>query len=210
MAKIPWEIHQARFIASATQKCHFPQPSLPQVAFAGRSNVGKSSLLNMLVRMNRLARTSRTPGLTQHINFFLVNESFYFVDLPGYGYAKVPAPVQQSWQQMAESYLAGNPDLRLLILLVDARRGPSPLDDQLVDYARHLRIPATLVLTKCDKLGKQALAQARRMIATHYGLADGRLPIALSVLKNTGREELLQAIHTALSQSEKREIRASQ
>lgn len=202
MAAIPWEIHKAEFVASAVRRSHFPQPERPEVAFAGRSNCGKSSLLNLLVRRKNLARTSNTPGLTQQINFFLINDSIYYVDLPGYGFAKVPPSVHKTWKKMIENYLTENPNLRMLILLLDARREVSALDDELVEFLEHHQIPTLPVLTKCDKLGKMAIAKAQAAIAKHFGMDEGALPVVTSALKGAGREELLKEIYEALNPAE--------
>ena len=190
----PWEIREAEFVVSAARRSDYPRPPLPQVAFAGRSNVGKSALLNCLVRRRRLAKTSRTPGLTQLINFFLINGRWHFVDLPGYGYAKAPPVAQEKWRRMVEAYLTENPNLRLLVLLLDVRRVPSPLDDQLVEFLELRGIPAQAVLTKCDKLKRNALAKARREIGGRYGLSGESLPIATSAVTGAGREDLLRRI----------------
>lgn len=198
MSREPWEILNAEFVTSAAKRHGYPTDPFPQVAFAGRSNVGKSSLLNALVRRKRLARTSRSPGLTQLINFFLVNERWFYVDLPGYGYAKAPPSAKVKWQRMIEQYLDSNPNLRLLVLLLDARRTPSPLDDQLVDFLEHRRIPAQIVLTKCDKLKRNALQKARKAIAAHYGLPDDVVPIATSASADKGRKETLEMLYEFL------------
>ena len=193
-----WEIHQAEFLTSAVRRSGCPKPALAQAAFAGRSNVGKSSLLNYLVRRKRLAKTSRSPGLTQMINFFLVNGQWHYVDLPGYGYAKAPPAAQNKWRRMVEEYLLDNPHLRVLVLLLDARRTPSPLDDQLVEFLEHHDVPTQIVLTKSDKLGQSALAKSRAAIAAHYGLPEDMLPIATSATKGKGRDTVLRMVYDHL------------
>src|SRR5580765_6227967 len=125
------KITSADFVKSAFGRQHWTTDGRPEIAFLGRSNVGKSSLLNSLLGVRGLARTSNTPGRTQSINFFLINEEFYFVDLPGYGYARVSKTTRQSWGQLIENYLADRPQLMLSILIVDARHEPSPLDLQM-------------------------------------------------------------------------------
>jgi len=194
----PWEIHSAEFVLSAVRRRHYPQPSLPQVAFSGRSNCGKSSLLNCLVRRRNLAKTSGKPGRTRLVNFFLVGNRCYFVDLPGYGYAKAPPAEKEKWRRSTEEFLKDNPYLRLMVLLLDARRTPSELDDVLVEFLKHLRIPFLVALTKSDKLGRAGLEKSRKAIAAHYALPKGELPIATSAEKGTGREELLKRIHEAV------------
>jgi len=197
MSAPKWEIRQARFVAGAVHPSHYPAPPRPQVAFAGRSNVGKSSVLNSLTRVRGLARVSRTPGLTQQINFFLINDEIYFVDLPGYGFAHVPPAIHRTWQRMVEAYLTRNASLRLVVLLLDARREPSPLDDLMVDYLRHQSVAFVPVLTKCDKLGKNALAKAQETVRRHYALQPANPPLLISAHNGTGRETLLQTIHSA-------------
>jgi len=122
VGKITMVVKSAEFIKSATNVAHYPEGSYPDVAFAGRSNVGKSSLINTLIQRKRLARTSNTPGRTQHINFFCVNDNLFFVDLPGYGFAKVPRALKTSWGPMVEEYLSRRRNLRLVILILDVRR----------------------------------------------------------------------------------------
>ncbi len=127
---------------------------MPEIAFAGRSNVGKSSLINTLLNRKRLVKTSRTPGRTQLINFFLINETFSFVDLPGYGYAKVPASVRKSWGPMVETYLATRQALRGVVLIMDIRRTPGLQETNFIDWLHDYNNPCILVLTKVEKLSK--------------------------------------------------------
>ncbi|MBN1868878.1 YihA family ribosome biogenesis GTP-binding protein [Candidatus Sumerlaeota bacterium] len=202
MSRKPWEVHEAEFLTSAVRRQGYPRAALPQAAFAGRSNVGKSSLINCLARRQRLAKTSSTPGHTQMINFFLINGQWHWVDLPGYGYAKAPPSEQEKWRRMIEEYLTRNPNLRLLVMLLDARRAPSELDDHLVEFAQQQEIATLPVLTKCDKLKRGALTQTQREIARHYHLGPDLVPIATSASKKTGREELLRVIHDALEPSD--------
>jgi GTP-binding protein len=144
--------HTASFLAGAADPAHLPKLSHPEIAFAGRSNVGKSSLLNRLVGQRKLARVSRTPGRTQQINFFLIDERLTFVDLPGYGFARVPAHVKQQWKHLVESYLSTRRNLRAVVVIVDLRRDVEEDDAQLLEYLFTQGIPAILVATKADKL----------------------------------------------------------
>jgi len=146
------KITSAKFVAAASDPASFPRDYKPEVAFLGRSNVGKSSLLNSLLNVKGLARTSSTPGRTQSINFFLINESFFFVDLPGYGYAKTSKEKRQEWGKLIEKYLAEREQLMLSILIVDARHEPSPLDLQMNSWLQHFELPYLVVSTKVDKL----------------------------------------------------------
>lgn len=142
----------------------------PEIAFLGRSNVGKSSLMNSLLQVTGLARTSSTPGRTQSLNFFLINESFYFVDLPGYGYAKVSKDKRQEWGRLIEKYLAERQQLVLSILIVDARHEPSPLDLQMKSWLQHFELPYLVVSTKADKLSmnekRKSLQLAKKVLGT--------------------------------------------
>ena len=158
------KIHSAEFITSAVDKDHWPAEGFPEIAFLGRSNVGKSSLLNSLLNRKKLARTSNTPGRTQTINFFLVNERFYFVDLPGYGYAKVPKKMKADWGRMAEEYLANRGSLVLSIQIVDVRHKPSVLDLQLYDWLSYNHKNHLVVATKADKLSNNKLRNSLGVI----------------------------------------------
>ncbi|MGE0883846.1 MAG: ribosome biogenesis GTP-binding protein YihA/YsxC [Blastocatellales bacterium] len=146
------KITSTKFIAAATEPASFPRDYKPEIAFLGRSNVGKSSLINSLLGVKGLARTSSTPGRTQSINFFLINEKFFFVDLPGYGYAKTSKEKRLEWGKLIEKYLAEREQLVLSILIVDARHEPSPLDFQMNSWLRHYELPYLVVSTKADKL----------------------------------------------------------
>jgi GTP-binding protein len=151
------KVTSATFVKSATSPEHYPRDSRPEIAFMGRSNVGKSSLINSLLGVRGLARTSSTPGRTQLINFFLINEAFYFVDLPGYGYARVPRDVKKHWGPMVEKYLATRPGLVLSILITDSRHEPTELDLLMKEWLEARGKPLIIVATKADKLSSNQL-----------------------------------------------------
>jgi GTP-binding protein len=151
------KIKSATFVKSATDPEHYPRDGRIEIAFMGRSNVGKSSLINSLLGVRGLARTSSTPGRTQLINFFLINDSFYFVDLPGYGYARVPTDVKRQWGPMVEKYLATRPNLVLSILITDSRHGPTRLDLLMKEWLEQRGKPSIIVATKVDKLSSNEL-----------------------------------------------------
>ncbi len=159
------KILSAEFVISATGPGQFPSDNKPQIAFAGRSNVGKSSIINALLHRKNLVKTSATPGKTRLINFFIVNGQFYFVDLPGYGYARVPQAVTDTWAPMIEGYLKDSPGLRAVVVLLDVRRTPDERDSRLIEWLRQYDIPAIYALTKADKLNRQELERARRDIS---------------------------------------------
>lgn len=157
-------MHTARFVAAAADPRRLPKLPHPEIAFAGRSNVGKSSLLNRLVGQRGVARVSKTPGRTQQINFFLVDERLTFVDLPGYGFARVPASMQRQWKGLVEAYLTSRKNLRAVVVIVDLRRGIEADDLGLLEYLRAHGIPAILAATKADKLGyADRMRRARRL-----------------------------------------------
>jgi len=183
-------ILSADFVLSARRPDHYPAAVLPEIAFAGRSNVGKSSIINTLLNRRGLARTSNTPGRTQEINFFRVNDRFSFIDLPGYGYAKVPEQVRRQWGPMVETYLRERPTLRLVVLILDIRRDPSPEDLQLIEWMRGYRIPFFMVLTKTDKVSNNVFSSRRRLIAARAGLTP-ETPIAGFSAKTGSGKELL-------------------
>lgn len=169
------KITSVDFIKSAREPSQYPKDLLLEVAFAGRSNVGKSSLINTLVNRKRLARTSTTPGRTQLINFFTVNDRVGFVDLPGYGYAKVPRSVKKEWGPMVEKYLKERKNLCLVILILDVRRDPSEGDLALVEWLHFYGIDSIFVLTKIDKISKSQVILRRHKIGEHLGVSDDKL-----------------------------------
>ena len=192
-------VTSCRLESSAGSADRFPRDGFPQLAFMGRSNVGKSSLINRLLGRKGLARTSKTPGRTRAIHFYLVNGNVYFVDLPGYGYAKVPRPMREEWKGLVESYLEGpcRPDLS--IVLADARHEPTSLDRELVDWLRAAGLPHEVVLTKSDKLSRGALAAAALQAAATLALSGDRTPLPVSAVTGDGLPALWRAIDDTCS-----------
>jgi len=178
-------ITSCQLITSALAPDRFPRDGFPQIAIMGRSNVGKSSLINRLLGKSGLARTSKTPGRTRAINFFRVNGNCYFVDLPGYGYARVPRPMREEWQGLIEAYLDGPLGPDLAVVLVDARHEPSPLDREIIDWLRSRSIPTQTVLTKIDKLSRGSRSAAIRRAAETLDLNATETPL-LGVSAVTG------------------------
>jgi GTP-binding protein len=170
-----------------------PPQALPEIAFLGRSNVGKSSLLNALVRRKAFARVSRTPGRTQEINFFEINGKFVFVDLPGYGYARVAKTKRHEWQSLIDAYLRQTSQLRGVVVLLDVRREPSQDDLSLLEYLAELEVPTLVAITKVDKLGKQARETALKGILLSTGLDPDQV-IPCSAHTGEGREAMAGAI----------------
>ena len=191
------KILSAEFVTSAAWPKQFPVDSRPQVAFAGRSNVGKSSIINSILNRKGLVKTSATPGKTQLINFFLINGQFYCVDLPGYGYAKAPRAVTDAWAPMIEGYLKVAPQLRTVVVLLDIRREPDERDRRLIEWLRHYDIPALFILTKADKVNRQEAARAQRDIARQLGLALP--PLLTSAQSGQGIAELRAAVARVLA-----------
>ena len=187
-------IRNVEFIGGMAEKHGWrPDSSLPEVAFAGRSNVGKSSLLNSLVRRKSIARVSKTPGRTREINFFCINNDFVLVDFPGYGYARVSKDKKSEWRPMIESYLRRTTQLRGIVLLLDIRREPSDDDRAMLDFLAEMEVPAIVALTKKDKLSKAAALEQAAMISRVLGLPSEQI-IPFSSHTGEGRLELLGAI----------------
>ncbi len=182
-------IQSAEFVKSAVQPEGYPPPNLPEIAFAGRSNVGKSSLINVLVNRKRLVKTSATPGRTQLLNFFRINDRICFVDLPGYGYAKVPEAVRRRWGPMVEGYLSKRSCLRGVILILDIRRTPKQEEHDLLNWLSDHRIPAKTVLTKTDKISKSRRQLRRRDVAEALAAPVEDL-LLFSAKTRQGRQEL--------------------
>ena len=186
------KIKTARLLESAAKASRFPKTSLPEVAFSGRSNVGKSSLINSLLMRRKLVKTSSTPGKTQLINFFLINEDFCFVDLPGYGFAKVPEKVRFKWRSLIESYLSQRKNLKGVVLIVDIRQGPTNQDRQLLEWLEHHSRPVLVVAGKADKLGR---GQRQRRIQTiRDELQLGNMPLAHASPNREGRQEIWKVL----------------
>lgn len=187
-------IRNVEFIGGMAEKHGWrPDSNLPEVAFAGRSNVGKSSLLNSLVRRKSFARVSRTPGRTREINFFRVNNGFVLVDLPGYGYARVSKEQKSEWKPLIQSYLRRTTQLRGIVLLLDIRREPSEDDRAMLDFLAETEVPTIVALTKTDKLSKVAARQRVAELVETLCLSTEQV-IPFSAHTGEGRVELLEAI----------------
>ena len=194
-------VKSTEFIKSAAKPAHYPEETLPEIAFAGRSNVGKSSLINVLVNRKNLVRTSNTPGRTQLINFFRINDAFTFVDLPGYGFAKVPLSVKREWGPMMETYLSRRENLRGTVLILDIRRIPSAEDLQMLLWLRACGIPPLLVVTKCDKLSKSQRSRQAAVIARQVGVEPEELSL-FSALTREGLDGVWSRIEALLQGEE--------
>lgn len=190
-------VKSAEFITSAVQVHQYPPAEYPEVAFAGRSNVGKSSLINKLVNRKHLVKTSSTPGRTQLINFFSINDALSLVDLPGYGYAKVPAAVKGQWGPMVERYITNRPNLRAVVLLMDIRRTPRVEEFNLMDWLQHYRKPVILVLTKADKLSKTKQKRQALLIAETLGVDVDDL-VLFSAKSGLGKDLLWELIEQVI------------
>jgi GTP-binding protein len=197
------EITSAEFIISNTQVSKCPTPDKPEFAFIGRSNVGKSSLINMLTERKNLAKTSSTPGKTQTINHFLINKSWYLVDLPGYGYATVSKTTKEGWSQMIESYFKQRENVFCTFILIDSRLDPQKKDIDFINWLGGMGIPIALVFTKIDKIKQSELARSRKKFETRLLLDWEELPplFITSAEKKTGRNHLLEFIEDAIKKS---------
>ena len=182
------------FIKSAFRQSHYPPPDKPEVAFAGRSNVGKSSLINVLVNRKSIARTSSTPGRTQAINFFSVADRFYMVDLPGYGFARVPLRIKRAWGAMVESYLRNRPNLKAVVVILDIRRDLSADDEHLLEWLNHFGIPALLVLTKADKISRSQATSRSKLLRDQLESLSTERPTLFSAKTKEGRKEIWEKI----------------
>lgn len=191
-------IKSAEFIKSAARASHYPPARLPEIVFAGRSNVGKSSLINSLVNRKRLAKTSSTPGRTQLINFFEINAELVFVDIPGFGYAKVPLAIRRSWAPMIETYLTTRRTLKGLVLILDSRRTPGPEELALVDWLNRHQIATVLALTKIDKLSRSRQLVCSRSAAAALAVPQGEI-VLFSAKTRQGRDELWHRLERLIS-----------
>lgn len=184
-------VTSSQFILSAPTLEHCPPPELPEVCFAGRSNVGKSSLINALTNRKKLAKTSNVPGKTREMNYFLINESWYLVDLPGYGYAKVPKKESARWGNEIRRYLLNRETLRLVILIVDIRHEPSVLDEEFMLWLAENQLPFAVVLTKADKISRNKRTKSLSTIRKLHSEMNIEVPIIISsITEKIGVDEV--------------------
>ena len=188
-----FKIKSATYIKSVADLKSLPKDGLPEIAFAGRSNVGKSSALNRLVNVKHLAKISTTPGKTRLINFFLINKNLYFVDLPGYGYAKAPQSMQQSWGKLIEDYLKESENLKGIVLLIDSRRGPLEPDLQLWEWLDFYGKNKLIVLTKADKLSQPQLLSNVKKTSQTLNLSSDSF-VLFSAKTGEGKDKILNWI----------------
>jgi len=191
------KIKSAKFVTSATKPSQYPPADLPEIAFSGRSNVGKSSLINTLVNHKHLVKTSSTPGRTQLINFFNINDAMGFVDLPGYGYAKVPVSVRKKWGPMIETFLSQRESLKGIVVIMDVRRTPGTEEIDLLRWLAYYNIASILVITKADKLSKNKQTKQVNTIIQALGVAKDEI-ILFSAKTRLGKDAVWKAILTLL------------
>ena len=192
-------IKNAKFVVSLDRLTSFPGQGMPEIALAGKSNVGKSSLINSLVRNSKLARTSSEPGKTRLINMYLMNEEFFFADLPGYGFAKAPRDEKAKWGRMIEGYLSGSPQLKFALQLVDIRHNPTADDVMMINYLRHYDIPFIVVATKADKVSGAKRAPALMNICRALQVQPWQV-YPFSSENSFGMDKLLSRIEQALNE----------
>jgi GTP-binding protein len=188
------QITRVEFLRSAVSAQQYPSAERPEIAFLGRSNVGKSSLINVLVARSKLVKTSATPGKTQQLNFFLVNEKLVFVDLPGYGYAKVPASIRRRWKPMVETYLQQREVLVGVVHVLDVRHHPTREDLQMQEWLRYYQLPAITVATKADKISRGRHQQQAHFLKATLGVPDDFPLILFSAKSKEGREAIWEQI----------------
>lgn len=192
-------IKQAKFVISVADSANIPDYGAPEIAIAGKSNVGKSSFINFMTNQNKLCKTSSEPGRTRLVNFFEINNGeYYFVDLPGYGYARVNKTEKRKWGDLIEGYIQKSPNLINVFLLVDIRHEPTEDDKLMVNYLYSTGIPFTLIATKADKLSRAQQAKCRRTVAASLGVGDKDIVLISSTAK-TGKEDVLARIDALLA-----------
>ena len=191
-------IKTSSFVISAVKPEQYPKTDLPEIALAGRSNVGKSSLINNLIKRRNLARTSSSPGKTQTLNYYLINNAWYFVDLPGYGYAKVSHAEREVWRVMIEKYLSHRPVLQEIWQLVDLRHPPSEQDKQMFQWLNHYQVPKLVIATKADKIARGQRAKYLKVIRQELGTAPDELMV-FSAETGEGRDALLERLEKIVS-----------
>lgn len=196
-------IKNAKYIASFTETDKCPSAEIPEFAFIGRSNVGKSSLINMLVNSKNLVKVSETPGKTQTINYFLINDGFHFVDLPGYGFARVSQKERENWRKMIESYLTKRRQLLCVFILIDSRHEPQKIDINFINHLGEWQVPFVMVFTKTDKISRNECFRNMGLMKEELEKNWESLPsfYPTSSVTRTGREEMLELIENLLEQN---------
>lgn len=189
------KIRSSEIVMSAVNRSQYPAEDIPEIAFVGRSNVGKSSTINTLLNRRNFARVSQTPGKTRTINFYLINEEFFFVDLPGYGYAKISKTEKATWGKIMETYLTGRNELCAIFLLVDIRHEPTDDDKAMYEWIKHFGYDCVVIATKSDKISRGQYQKHFSVIRKKLGLKDEKI-LPISSLKKTGVDELWQEIIT--------------
>lgn len=184
------KITKSEFVISAVKPAQYPEDALPEIALAGRSNVGKSSLINCLIQRKNLARTSSKPGKTQTINFYRLNDQFYFADVPGYGFARVSKSMRQAWGRMIERYMTSRENLRAVIQVVDIRHPPSKDDEQMFAFLQYHQLPIIVVATKADKISRNQQHKHLRIIRERLDLSPNVPLVLFSAVSRLGKDEL--------------------
>lgn len=191
------KIKSSEFVISAAGESQFPEDGLPEVALAGRSNVGKSSLINRMLARRNLARTSSQPGKTQTLNYYRVNGNLYFVDFPGYGYARVSRTQREAWGKLAERYLRGRKQLKLVLQLVDLRHPPTADDRRMFEWLSHYGIPMCVVATKADKISRGQIPKHAKIVRQTLDMPDHLPLVIFSSETGQGRDDLWSLIEQA-------------
>ncbi|WP_442603437.1 ribosome biogenesis GTP-binding protein YihA/YsxC [Paenibacillus sp. KN14-4R] len=192
------KVNTAEFVISAVQPSQYPEDALPEVALAGRSNVGKSSLINRMISRKNLARTSSQPGKTQTLNYYRINNDLHFVDLPGYGYAKVSKTERERWGRFIEQYLVSREELKLVLQLVDLRHPPSKDDQAMFEWLQHFDKPMLVVATKADKVPKSQWQKHAKIIRETLGMTPSQGPLLFSSELGLGKDELWNLIEQSI------------
>ncbi|QHE53166.1 ribosome biogenesis GTP-binding protein YihA/YsxC [Pontibacillus sp. HMF3514] len=192
------KVNQAELVISAVSKKQYPTEPLPEIALAGRSNVGKSSFINKIIQRKALARTSSKPGKTQTLNFYKINDAYYFVDVPGYGYAKVSKKEREKWGKMMEEYFAERENLNMAVLIIDIRHDPTKDDVMMYDFLKHFDLPITVIATKLDKIKRGQRAKHLQRIIEVLELEEEDTVIPFSAETGEGKDDAWKAIYAHL------------
>ena len=193
------KINNVEFTTSAVRRSQYPEGKIPEFLLVGRSNVGKSSFINTLINRKNLARTSSIPGKTQTLNFYLINECFYFVDVPGYGFARVSKKLKNKFGEMIEDYLKERNNLKMVFMIIDFRHKPTEDDILMYDYMKYYNIPVTIIATKSDKVSKNNYDKNLKIIKETFLLSDDDKVIIFSSLKKIGKNEVYEIIEKELN-----------